>query len=82
MQLSMYTKRSAEIKTTDLHLLGHGPRLMEKSVEFVSSSITFWKLVSEEDGTREFVVGLLKFAIQPKNRTLFVTLASQYKVMK
>lgn len=80
MQLSMYTKRSAEIKTTDLHLLGHGPRLMEKSVEFVSSS--FWKLVSEEDGTREFVVGLLKFAIQPKNRTLFVTLASQYKVMK
>lgn len=76
----MYTKRSAEIKTTDLHLLGHGPRLMEKSVEFVSSS--FWKLVSEEDGTREFVVGLLKFAIQPKNRTLFVTLASQYKVMK
>lgn len=50
----MYTKSSAEIKTTDLHLLGHGPRLMEKSVEFVSSS--FWKLVSEEDGTREFVV--------------------------
>lgn len=80
MQLSMYTKRSAEIKTTDLHLLGHGPRLMKKSLEFVSSS--FWKLVSEEDGTREFVVGLLKFAIQPKNRTLFVTLASQYKVMK